>query len=180
MQNSRVAYLEILSRRSSSRFYGRALTSRVPSAVCSIRECDALFCFSGKERSIARPDVRSPYGQILRTRLKKRRLRQERCARRDAWELAKRVRKLNEKHKATFFSPSDVSCLPAPSSVSPEEREFVVDSESSMRMLSRKDLNSVELETVRVSRNPTTVITQVVTCKRTRKQRCTSTIRIYS
>ena len=28
-----------------------------------------------------------------------------------------------------------------------------------MRLLSRKDLNSVELETIRVSRNPTTVIT---------------------
>ena len=30
---------------------------------------------------------------------------------------------------------------------------------ASMHMLSRKDLNSAELETVRVSRNPTTVVT---------------------
>ena len=41
----------------------------------------------------------------------------------------------------------------------PEEREFVVDSGVSMHMLSRKDLNSAELETVRVSRSPTTVVT---------------------
>ena len=36
---------------------------------------------------------------------------------------------------------------------------FVVDSGASMHMLSRKDLNSAELETGRVSRNPPTVVT---------------------
>ena len=41
----------------------------------------------------------------------------------------------------------------------PEERTFVVDSKASLRMLSRKDLNSAELDTVRVSRNPGTGIT---------------------
>ena len=40
----------------------------------------------------------------------------------------------------------------------PEERESVVDSRA-MHMISRRDLNSVELENVRVARNPTTVIT---------------------
>ena len=39
-----------------------------------------------------------------------------------------------------------------------EEREFVVDSCVSMHMLSTKDLNSAELETVRVSKSPTTVV----------------------
>ena len=34
-----------------------------------------------------------------------------------------------------------------------EEREFVVDSEASMHMVSKKDLNSAELETMRISRN---------------------------
>ena len=38
-------------------------------------------------------------------------------------------------------------------------REFVVDSVASIDMLSRKDLNSAELETVKVSQNPTTVVT---------------------
>ena len=42
--------------------------------------------------------------------------------------------------------------------IKPEEREFVVDSATSMHMLSRKDLNSAELEPVRVSKSPTTVV----------------------
>ena len=37
-------------------------------------------------------------------------------------------------------------CLPAPSVIKPEEGEFVVDSGASLHMLSRNDLNSVELE----------------------------------
>ena len=41
----------------------------------------------------------------------------------------------------------------------PEEREFVVDSGASMDMLSKKDLSSAELVTLRKSRNPTTVVT---------------------
>ena len=53
--------------------------------------------------------------------------------------------------------PTNEWCLPAPSVIKPEEREFVVDSGASMHMLSRKDLNSAELETVRVSKSPTTV-----------------------
>ena len=40
-----------------------------------------------------------------------------------------------------------------------EEREFVVDSGASMHMVSKRDLNSAELETVRVSKCPTTVAT---------------------
>ena len=40
-----------------------------------------------------------------------------------------------------------------------EEREFVVDSGMSKRMVSKKDLNSAELETMRTSRSSTTVMT---------------------
>ena len=61
--------------------------------------------------------------------------------------------------KGTFFSPSNGWCLPAPSVMKLEERKFVVDSGASMHMLCRKDLNTAELETVRVSRSPTTVVT---------------------
>ena len=39
------------------------------------------------------------------------------------------------------------------------EKEFVVDSGASVHMVSKKDLNSAELETMRISRNPTTVMT---------------------
>ena len=49
-------------------------------------------------------------------------------------------------------------CLPA-STIKPEEREFVVDSGASMHMISKKDLNSAELETLTKSCSPTTVIT---------------------
>ena len=38
-------------------------------------------------------------------------------------------------------------------------KEFVVDSGASMHMVSKKDLNSTELETMRTSRSPTTVMT---------------------
>ena len=58
-----------------------------------------------------------------------------------------------------MFSPSENWCPPAPSTIEPEEREFVVDSGASMHTISKKDLNSAELETVTTSRSPTTVIT---------------------
>ena len=80
--------------------------------------------------------------------------RQERRARGDAWRLARSILKLKEQDKATFFSPSDERSLPAASTIKPEERELVVDSGASMHMLSRKDLNSAELETVRLSESP--------------------------
>ena len=71
-------------------------------------------------------------------------------------------------HRDTFSSSHElplehrtkvVPSLPAPSTLKPEEREFVVDSGASMHMISKKDLNSAELETVTTSRSPTTVIT---------------------
>ena len=50
--------------------------------------------------------------------------------------------RLNDKDKTTFFSPSEVWSLPAPSSKKPEERELVVAYGALMHMLSRKDVNS--------------------------------------
>ena len=81
--------------------------------------------------------------------------RQERCARGDAWRLAKKILKLKEKEKTTFFSLTDEWSLPAASTIKPEERVFVVDSGAIMR----KDLNSAELDPVRVSKSPTPVVT---------------------
>ena len=83
---------------------------------------------------------------------------QERCAREAAWRVAKSILILKEKHKTAFFSPSENRSLPA-STIKVEEREFVVDSSASMHMISRKDLNSAELETVTTSRSPITIIT---------------------
>ena len=72
--------------------------------------------------------------------------------------LAKNILKLKETDNATFSSPTNEGCLPAPSVIKLKEREFVVDSGASMHILSRKDLNSAELEIVRVSKSPTTVV----------------------
>ena len=63
--------------------------------------------------------------------------------------MARNVHNIKEQDKATFFSLSDVWGLPVPSSTKPG---------ASRHMLSGKDPNSAGLETVRVSRNPTTVI----------------------
>ena len=57
---------------------------------------------------------------------------------------------INSKEKATFFSLTNEWSSPAPSTIKSEERDFVVDSSASMHMVSRKDLNSAELETVKV------------------------------
>ena len=60
---------------------------------------------------------------------------------------------------STFYSHSEGWILPAESTINPEERESVVDSGASMHMVSKKDFNSAELETMRISRSPTTVMT---------------------
>ena len=72
---------------------------------------------------------------------------------------AKNMYKLKEKDKAAFYFPAEEWVLPAALTKEPEEREFVVDSGAGMHVVSKKDLNSVELETMRTSRSPTTVMT---------------------
>ena len=84
-------------------------------------------------------------------------LAKERWARRKAWDLARKLYKDQgnlDQHRATFFSPCEVWRLPAPSTIKPKKREFVVDSRTSMHILSVKDFNAAELETVRFSRTP--------------------------
>ena len=84
---------------------------------------------------------------------------QERCAREAERRLAGSILKLNEKNKAAFLSPSENWCLPATSNLKPEEREFVADSGASMHMISKKDLNAAEMDTLTTSRSPAIVIT---------------------
>ena len=84
---------------------------------------------------------------------------QERCAREAAWRLAKNIVKSKEKNKTALFSPSENWCLPAPSNLKLEEREFVVESVASMHMISKKDLNSAEMDTLTTSKSAATVIT---------------------
>ena len=84
---------------------------------------------------------------------------QEQGAREAAWKLAKSVFKLKEHERAAFFSPSENRCLPAPSTLKPEESEFVVDSRASMHMISKKDLSDAEMDTLTKSCCPTILIT---------------------
>ena len=98
-------------------------------------------------------------GSPIRGKNARRTLKQERCAGRDAWELAKDVRKLEKESKDMFYSPAEAWVMLASSSKQPEERHFVIDSGASMHMLSKKDFSSGELETLKRSRSPITVVT---------------------
>ena len=104
------------------------------------------------------PHQRSPNAPKFEDRSQEETEWQEQGAREAAWKLAKSVSKIKEESKAAFFSPSENRCLLA-STLKPEEREIVVDSGASMHMISEKDLNDAEMDTLTTSRSPTTVIT---------------------
>ena len=108
---------------------------------------------------VKNPHQRSPYAMKFEDRSHEETGRQQRCARSKAWNLAKNTYKLKENDKAKFCSPAEEWVLPAASTNLPKEREFVVDSGASRHMVSKRDLNSAELETMRTSRSPTTVMT---------------------
>ena len=74
-------------------------------------------------------------------------------------EAGQKYPEIKGENKASLFSPSENWCLPAPSTLKPEEREFVVDSGASMHMISKKDLSDAEMDTLTKSCNPTIVIT---------------------
>ena len=97
------------------------------------------------------PYQRSPCAKKFEYRSQEETERQMRCGRGMAWSLARHICKLKEKDKATSYSPTDKWIM--------RPREFVVDSGASMHLVSKTDLNSVELETMRISKNPTTVMT---------------------
>ena len=105
------------------------------------------------------PHRRSPNAMKFEDRSPEETAKQERRARGKAWNLARNIYKLKERDKTTFRSPTDKWIMPASSTIKPEEREFVVDSRASMHMISKNDLNSAELETMRTSKSPTTVMT---------------------
>ena len=86
-------------------------------------------------------------------------LHKERCAHRAAWDLAKNCYKLKNADRTTFYFPVEARLTPTPTSQSPEQREFVVDFGASMHMLSKKDLSSDEMDTLRRSRTSTVVVT---------------------
>ena len=108
---------------------------------------------------VKHPHQRRPYATKVEEWSHEETERQQRCARSKAWNFDKNVYKLKEKDKATRNSPAEEWVLPAASTKEPDEREFVVDCGASMHMVSKNDLSSAELETMRTSRSPTTVMT---------------------
>ena len=104
------------------------------------------------------PHERSPNSPKFEDRSQEETEWQEQGAREVAWKLAKCVLKLKETNKAAFFSPSENRCLPT-STLKPEEREIDVDIGASMHMISKKDLNDAEMDTLTKSCSPTIVIT---------------------
>ena len=69
------------------------------------------------------PHQRNPNAPKFEDRSQEETERQERYAPEAAWKMARCILKLKEKHKTTFFSPSENWCQPAPSTIKPEERE---------------------------------------------------------
>ena len=104
------------------------------------------------------PHERSPNAPKFEDRSQEETEWQEQGAREAAWKLAKSVFKLKEHERAAFLSSPENRCLPA-STLKPEEREFVVDSGTSMHMISKKDLSKAEMDTLTKSCSPTIVIT---------------------
>ena len=84
------------------------------------------------EIQVKLPHQRSPYAVKFEDRSQEEIERQERCARGDAWRLAKNISKIKETDKTTFLSPANEWSLLAPSTIQPEERELVVDSGASI------------------------------------------------
>ena len=78
---------------------------------------------------------------------------------RSSVEVGQNIFKILGEKKTAVFSPSENWCLPGQSNLKPEEREFVVDSGASMHMISKKDLNSAEMDALTKSCCPTMVIT---------------------
>ena len=80
-----------------------------------------------------------------------------RCPRRSV-EAGQKCTKITAEKQSNTLLTFGNRCLPA-STLKPEEREFVVDSGASMHMISKKDLNDAEMDTLTKSCSPTIVIT---------------------
>ena len=105
------------------------------------------------------PHECSLYAPKFGDRSDKEPLKQERCARRDAWDTAKSIFKPKEKEQSYTSTRGD---LLSTSTILNETRGKRICGgirDFSAQLLSRKDLNSAEVEPIRVSGSPTTVIT---------------------
>ena len=72
--------------------------------------------------------------------------------------LVENIQKHKNADKASLYSSVEPTAMLAPTSKSPEERNFVVNSRASMHTLCKKDWSSEELDTLRRSRNNTAMV----------------------
>ena len=150
-----VAYSTTQSRRSPSRFYGRAQHFLGSDRTVRFSKRHGTPHKKKRERKgpsqgviqKCEPHVHSFCASNFDDRTQEETLQQERCARREAWILAKNVLKLNDEDKAKFISFAELWSLTAASSRK----------ENLWSIRSVNSPNSAELETVRVFKNPTTV-----------------------
>ena len=96
------------------------------------------------EVQVKNPHQRSPYAMKYEDWSHEETERQQRCARSKAWNLAKNIYKFRQKDKAAFYSPAEEWVLPVAEPKEPEE--FVADSGASVHVVSKRDLDSAELE----------------------------------
>ena len=99
------------------------------------------------------PHERSFFAPKYEERCQEDTLTNERCARREAWDMSNNVYKLKrnlDENRTTFLPPSEVSSCAIITKT--RGKRFVINSGLSAHMLSRKDSNAAELETVRVSK----------------------------
>ena len=99
------------------------------------------------------PHEQNPCASSFEERTPEETSRQEDCARKAGWNLARKIYKLNAEDKATFWSPVDKKA-PGLVSRNRENRMFVVHSGPSMHMLSKRDLSSDKMDILRKSKKP--------------------------
>ena len=104
-----------------------------------------------------KPRERNPCASKFEERILEETSRQEECARKAAWDLT-RKKSSKPRTRAAFHSPVEIKTQVLVSK-NTEGRVFVGNLGASMHMLSKKDLSSDEMDTLRRSRTPTTVVT---------------------
>ena len=111
---------------------------------------------------VKNPHQRSPYARKFEDRSHAETERQQRCARSKAWNLAKHIYKLKERERERpsyiLLARGRMGTLRCVNKRA-REREFEVDSEAGMHLVSKRDPDFAELETVKISKSPTTVMT---------------------
>ena len=108
-------------------------------------------------RQVKNPHQRSPHAVKFDDPSHEETERRQRCARSKEWNFAKTF--TSSKKKTKQHSTRGECVLPAASAKEPEEGEFVVETRASMHVVSKRYFNSAKLETMRMSKNPTTVMT---------------------